>query len=233
MTPHNEAGRGDYAEAVLLPGDPDRAAWIADTLLERPRRVNAIRGALGFTGSWRGMPVSVQSTGIGRPSLSIYVHELIVLYGAKRIVRIGTCGGLQAHVGLRALIVAQSAAMDADAGREDGWLLPDAALLSAASAQAAADGLDHHVAPMVCSDHFYHPQPLGRFAAARERGALACDMETSEIFALAARLGARALSVCTVVDSLVTRAEIARSERQAVFGPMARLALDALLRDAA
>ena len=94
MTPHIEARKGDYAERVLLPGDPDRAAWIAKTYFDQPRQVNAIRGALGFTGSYLGMPVSVQTTGIGRPSLSIYVHELFTIYGVRTIVRVGSCGSL-------------------------------------------------------------------------------------------------------------------------------------------
>lgn len=226
MTPHIEAGQGDYAERVLLPGDPDRAAWIAKTFLDRPRRVNAVRGALGFTGTYRGMPVSVQTTGIGRPSLSIYVHELFTTYGVRTMVRVGSCGALDESVGLRSLVIAEAAARDFEVGNAIAWRYPDAVLCQAAVARFRAGD---HASPMVSSDVFYHGDPLGRFAAARARGALACDMETAGLYGMAARLGARALSVCTVVDSLATGEEIAPAERQEVFAPMAELALEALL----
>ncbi len=231
MTPHIEAGKGDYAERVLLPGDPDRAAWIARTFFETPRLVNAIRGALGFTGTYRGMPVSVQTTGIGRPSLSIYVHELLTVFGVRTIVRVGSCGGLDGTVGLRSLVVAQSAAMDFEVESADAWRRPDPALYDKAATLAGRRGAERHACPMVSSDVFYHGDPLGRFAEARTRGALACDMETAAAYGMAARFGARALSICTVVDSLVTGEEIDNSERQAVFGPMAELALETLAGD--
>ena len=93
-TPHNEAKPGDYAEAVLLPGDPLRSKWIAENFLEGSRQVNGVRNCLGFTGTWKGKPVSVQATGMGQPSLSIYVHELLSIYGVKSLLRVGTCGGL-------------------------------------------------------------------------------------------------------------------------------------------
>lgn len=231
MTPHNEAGQGDFAEAVLLPGDPDRAAWIAETYLDDVRTVNTIRRAMGYTGTYRGMPVSIQATGIGRPSISIYVHELLNTYGVRRVVRIGSCGSLDESVGVRSLVIAHSAVMDFEFGSVDAWRRPDESLFELAVATAKTDGLDHTVCPMVSSDVFYHGDPLGRFAKARARGVLACDMETAAIYGLAARFGVRALSICTVVDSLVTHEEIANSERQAVFGPMSKLALDALLAD--
>jgi purine-nucleoside phosphorylase len=231
MTPHNEARKGDYAEAVLLPGDPERAEWIAAKFFEAPRKVNGVRGALGFTGSYRGMPISVQTTGMGRPSLSIYVHELLTVYGVKTIVRIGSCGALDESIGLRSAVIARSAAMDFEVDSIDAWRRPDDRLFELAAARAKADGHVHHISPMICSDVFYHPDPLGRFAKARARGVLACDMETSALFGLAARSGARGLSICTVVDSLVTGEEIEKSERQGVYEPMARLALDTLVDD--
>lgn len=231
MTPHNEAAKGDYAEAVLLPGDPDRAAWIAETFFDAPRKVNAIRGALGFTGSYRGVPVSVQTTGIGRPSLSIYVHELLAVYGVKTIIRVGSCGALDQSVAIRSLVVAQSAAMDFEVENADAWRRPDDGLYEIAAGRAKTGDVPGHVCPMVSSDTFYHGDPLGRFSAARARGVLACDMETAPLFGLASRFGVRALSICTVVDSLITGEEIGNSERQAVFGPIAKLALDTLVED--
>lgn len=231
LTPHNEAMRGDYAEVILLPGDPERAQWIAESFLEAPRRVNTIRGALGYTGHYRGMPVSVQTTGMGRPSFAIYVHELITVYGARRIVRIGSCGSIDPDVGVRSIVIAERSVMDHEIDRVGEWRYPDRLLVELATARAQADRYDHHVCPMVSSDVFYHPEPLGRFARARALGALTCDMETSCTFELAAASGIRGLSMCTVVDSLVTGEEIESTERQGVYGPMAKLALDTLADD--
>ena len=112
MTPHNEAKPGDYADAVLLPGDPLRAKWIAETFFDTPRQVNGVRNCLGFTGTWKGKPVSVQATGMGQPSLSIYVHELINVYNVQRLIRVGTAGGLSPAVKVRDLIIAQGASTD-------------------------------------------------------------------------------------------------------------------------
>jgi purine-nucleoside phosphorylase len=231
MTPHIHAGKDDYAERVLLPGDPDRALWMAKTFLDKPRQVNAIRGALGFTGSYRGMPVSIQTTGIGRPSLSIYIHELLTVFGASTIVRTGSCGSLDEKAPPRSLVIARSAAMDFEIENADAWRRPDTALYETAVKLAGKDRAGHNACPMVSSDVFYHADPLGRFAGARARGALACDMETASIYGMSQRFGARALSICTVVDSLVTGEEIGRSERQAVFGPMTELALETLVAD--
>jgi len=228
MTPHNEAQKGDYAEAVLLAGDPARSEWIARTFFDAPRQVNAIRGALGFTGTYRGMPVSVQTTGIGRPSFSIYAHELLAFYGVRRAIRVGTCGGLEEHVRIRDLIIAESARMDFEVEAAKPSRLPDPLLLERAADLARSRGYAHHYGPMVSSDVFYHPEALGRFARARGEGAVACDMESSPLYSLAEQFGASALSICTVVDNLVTGDETALSERQALFSNMARLALDVL-----
>ena len=229
MTPHNEAQPGDYAECVLLPGDPARAEWIAATYFEGPRRVNAVRGALGFTGIYRGMPVSVQATGVGRSSFLIYVHELMAFYGIRRAIRVGTCGGLEERVRIRDVVLAQSARMDFDVEAGGPALHPDATLFDAAASLAKPGGISHHVGPLVSSDVFYHPTPLARFTKARGEGAIACDMETAGLYALAGQFGARALSICTLVDNLVSGEETALSERQALFSNMARLALDVLV----
>lgn len=230
-TPHNEAKRGDYAEAVLLPGDPERAEWIATTFLDGVRCVNRVRGALGYTGQYRGVPVSVQTTGIGAPSLAIYVHELIETYGATTLIRVGTCGALAVHVKLRSLVVSQSASSDSQINRHLLGAYSHAAsadfeLLQQAARRAVELGLDHHIGQTASNDVFYHPDPLGRFAGVRAHGALAVDMETSALYSLAARFGARALSICTVVDSVVTDEETDTAERQELFSGMSRLALE-------
>ncbi|MER8462858.1 purine-nucleoside phosphorylase [Mesorhizobium sp. M1396] len=229
MTPHNEADKDDYADTVLLPGDPQRADWMAQTFLEVPRCINRRRGALGFTGLFRGKPVSIHSTGIGVSSFLIYVHELLDYYGARTLIRTGTCGSLTAKAKLRSLVISQSAqAESAQSGQVFGLYEPagpDPALLACALAKAAELGIDHCTGPTVCSDIFYHPEGAGRFADARAAGALAVDMETSALYRIAAHFGARALSICVVVDDIETGEQIDYSERQALFTDMTRLAL--------
>lgn len=232
MTPHIEAAAGDYAQAVLLPGDPERAAWIAETFLADARCVNRVRGELGFTGLYRGRPVSVQATGMGRSSASIYLYELATAYGVTTAIRIGTCGGLQADIAIRGLFLADDAIMEQDFSAGGVPERPDPALLQAAKTRAASLGIPIRSGPMLCSDVFYHPKPDGRFDQARAAGKLAVDMETSAVLGDARWLGVRALSMCTVVDNPVTGHEIAPSERQEVFGTMARLALEVACADA-
>src|SRR5690349_15347342 len=163
-TPHNSAQPGDYAEAVLLPGDPLRAKWVAETFLKDPKLVNSVRNCLGYTGSWNGKRVSVQATGMGQPSLSIYVHELINEYGLQRLIRIGTCGGLTANVKLRDLIIAQAATTDSTIVK-DGFgpfnfaPIADFGLLRSAVEKAEAAKLRYHVGNMLSSDVFYHVEP--------------------------------------------------------------------------
>jgi len=225
VTPHLEASAGDYAPTVLLPGDPDRAAWLARTFFEAPRQVNAIRGELGFTGLFRGMPISVQATGMGRPSFSVYAHELVEAYGARRLIRIGTCGGLHAAVAVRELFVADTAIMEDALKGGEKPLQPDTRLLGLARDKARTLGIACHSGPMLCSDVFY-PQPPGRFDWARDKGIIAVDMETAGLFKLAVELSIEALSICTVVDNPVSGEQAALSERQGLFTDMARLALE-------
>lgn len=225
MSIHLSAAHGDYAPVVLLPGDPLRAEWIARTLLDDVVAVNAIRGALGFTGTHRGQRVSVQTTGMGRPSLAIYVHELVMVYGVKRLIRIGTCGALPASVPLRHSVVAESGVMEQDFAATADVQTPDPVLLAAARRVAAGNDAVHF-GPMLSSDRFYHPDGMARFDGPRDAGLLAVDMETSGLYADAAALGVQALSICTVVDSAATGTQIDPSERQAVFGPMVTLALE-------
>lgn len=225
MSIHLAALPGDYAPVVLLPGDPLRAEWIARTLLDDAVLVNEVRGELGFTGTHRGRRVSVQSTGMGRPSIAIYVHELVAVYGVRNLIRIGTCGALTGEAPLRHCVVAESGIMEADFIAGGTPERPDADLLSIARKVAAGDEAIHF-GPMLCSDRFYHPDGLKRFEEPGRAGILAVDMETSGLYADASPLGARALSICTVVDSVVTGTQIDQSERQSVFAPMARLALE-------
>jgi len=226
MTPHNEALRGDYAETVLVPGDPLRAKWIAETFLEGAVCVNNVRGALGFTGRYKGRRVSLQTTGMGRPSFSIYVHELAAFYGVRTVIRIGSCGALTALTQLRDVFVAESAIMDTDLPRDLPAGRPDPDLFEHAVEAASRASIACHVGHMVSSDIFYHPEAATRFDLPRARGIIAVDMETANLFALARALDFRALSICTVVDSLLTGEETALSERPELFGGIARVALE-------
>lgn len=226
MTPHLEAAPGDYAETILLPGDPMRAAWIAETFLSDVRCVNGVRGCHGFTGRFRGMPVSLQATGMGRPSFTIYVHELVAFYGARTLIRIGSCGGLTAATLLRRVFLCDRAVMDTDLEASADFVHGDRGLYERGLGCARAIDLDIFSGPMVSSDVFYHPTPETRFDLPRSLGITAVDMETANLYTLAGRLGFRALSLCTVVDNLETGEFTAHSERQELFRDMARLALE-------
>lgn len=231
MTPHNHAKPGDYAEAVLLPGDPLRAKWIAENFFENPVQVNGVRNCLGFTGTYQGKPISVQATGMGQPSLSIYVHELINVYGAKTFIRVGTCGGLNTKVKVRDLIIAQAATTDSaivrDAFPGYGFApIADYALLAAAAQKASKAGLRSHVANMLSSDIFYHQDGFAPYEKLAAHGVLGVEMEAAALYLLAARFDVRALAICTMTDCLVTREEMSAEDRQSSLKDMVRLALD-------
>jgi purine-nucleoside phosphorylase len=230
-TPHNQAQPGDYAEAVLLPGDPLRAKWIAETFFEAPRQVNAVRNCLGYTGAWKGRPVSVQATGMGQPSLSIYLHELLTVYGVKTAIRVGTCGGLNARVKVRDLIIAQAATTDSAIVRDafGGYNfapIADFGLLSEAVTRARVQGLRAHVGNLLSSDIFYHADGLKAYEALMAHGVLGVEMEAAALYTLCARFGARGLAICTMTDCLITHAELSAAERQSSLEDMVRLALD-------
>ena len=230
MTPHNSAEPGDYAEAVLLPGDPLRAKWIAETFFEDARQVNAVRNCLGFTGKWKGKPVSVQATGMGQPSLSIYVHELLNFYGVRTAIRVGTCGGLSPAVKVRDLIIAQAATTDSTIVR-DGFgaynfaPIADFGLLSDAARRAREQGLAAHVGNLLSSDIFYHADGLRAYETLIAHGVLGVEMEAAALYTLCARFGAKGLAICTMTDSLVTGEALSADERQSSLEEMIELAL--------
>lgn len=229
-TPHNQAEPGDYAETVLLPGDPLRAKWIAETFFENPRQVNAVRNCLGFTGTWKGQPVSVQATGMGQPSTAIYVHELLDVYKVKKLIRVGTAGGLNVKVKVRDLVLAITASTDSAINRsfEPYTYAPfaDYDLLSKAVSLAGERGYNHHVCGVVSSDIFYVPDGVNSYGALTSHGVMAVEMEASAIYTLAQRFDAKALCICTISDCLVTGHEIDSSERQTSLKDMVELALD-------
>lgn len=231
MTPHNHAKPGDYAPSVLLPGDPLRAKWIAETFLEAPRLVNSVRNCLGFTGSWKGRPVSVQASGMGQPSLAIYVHELINVYGVTSLIRVGTCGGLNTRVKVRDLVLAQGASTDSSIvkGRFGAFNfapIADFGLLRSAADKAEAAGLRFHAGNMLSSDIFYHADGFAGYGALPDHGVIGVEMEAAALYTLAARFGVRALAICTMTDCLITHEEISADARQSSLKEMVELALD-------
>jgi len=231
MTPHNHAKPGDYAAAVLLPGDPLRAKWIAETFFEAPRLVNSVRNCLGYTGTWKGKPVSVQASGMGQPSLAIYVHELINVYGVTSLIRVGTCGGLNARVKVRDLILAQGASTDSSIvkGRFGAFNfapIADFGLLRSAAEKAEAAGMRFHAGNMLSSDIFYHADGFAGYDKLPAHGVIGVEMEAAALYTLAARFGVKALAICTMTDCLITHEEISADERQSSLKDMVELALD-------
>ncbi|MDD9726846.1 purine-nucleoside phosphorylase [Roseovarius sp. SK2] len=231
MTIHIGAAPGDIAETVLMPGDPMRAKWAAERFLDAPRQVNAVRGMLGFTGTWRGHPVTIHGSGMGMASLSIYANELLRDFGARTLIRIGSTGAMQPHVGLRDVIIAMTASSvgtpSSTIFRELNYApCADWGLLRAAVAATEARGVPHHVGGIYSSDTFYDERPDLNEQMTRH-GILAVEMETAEMYTLAARHGARTLSVLTVSDHLQTGEALPSEDREASFGDMVDIALEA------
>lgn len=237
MSVHLEARPGDIAPIVLLPGDPLRAQFIADKFLDDAVCHNRVRNALGFTGTYRGTRVSVQSTGMGMPSAAIYVHELLTAYHARILVRIGTCGAIRADLRTRDLILAQAAATDSAMfektfGGATFAAVADFELLRRAHALASEGGRSVRVGTVLTSDTFYPDESALStwWSPWAEHGVLAAEMETAALYTLAARRGAHALSILTVSDNLVTGEQTTADERQTGFGDMVSLALSVVTR---
>jgi purine-nucleoside phosphorylase len=235
MSTHLGAAPGDIAPVVLLPGDPLRARWIAETFLDDARCYTEVRGMLGFTGTWQGRPVSVQGSGIGQPSLAIYVTELLTEYDVQSVVRVGSCGALTERLALRDVVIGSGACTDSSMNRIafeglDYAPVADFGLLRRAVAAAEERDTDVHVGLLFSSDSFYaaRPELVTRMAG---YGVLAVEMEASALYTLAAKHGRRALTICTVSDHVVTGEETTSSEREQTFGEMVEIALQAALAD--
>lgn len=231
MSLHIGAEPGDIAHTVLMPGDPMRAKWAAETFLTEVRQVNAVRGMLGFTGTWQGHPVTVHGSGMGMPTLAIYTTELLRDYGVKTVMRIGSTGAMQSEVKLRDIILpmtASSISTPSSALFRDVRFAPcaDWTLLRAAADAAEARDVPHHIGGIYSSDTFYDERPdLNKLMT--RHGTLAVEMETAELYIQAARYGARALSVLTVSDHLVTGEELPQADRERSFSDMVEIALQA------
>lgn len=229
-TPHLGAEKGDIAESVLLPGDPLRAKFIAENFLENPVCHNEVRGMLGFTGTYKGKRVSVQGTGMGIPSISIYVHELLAFYGVKTVIRIGTCGSMQPDVGLRDVVLAMSASTDSAVnklrfGGRDYAPTANFDLVRRAWEEAGKMGVKAVVGSIFTSDTFYDDNPES-WKLWAEYGAIAVEMETAALYTLAAKFKAKALSLLTVSDSVITHEQCSAEERQTTFRQMMEIALE-------
>ncbi|AKK07672.1 purine-nucleoside phosphorylase [Corynebacterium testudinoris] len=228
-TPHINPRGVDIAETILLPGDPLRAKFIAETYLDDVVQFNDVRNMLGYTGSYRGAPISVMGSGMGIPSISIYAWELINIFECKKVVRIGSCGSLQPDIDLYEIIVGQSASTDSnilDQYNVPGTWAPTASwkLLKAVTDEAEKQNVNVHVGNILSSDIFYHADDTANQRWS-DMGVLGVEMESAGLYAIAARAGVDALGLFTVSDNILTGGSTTPEERQTAFTQMMELAL--------
>jgi len=230
MSIHIGAKEGDIAESILLPGDPLRAKFVAESFLEKPVQYTGVRNILGFTGTYKGKKVSVQGTGMGIPSISIYVNELFKDYGVKRAIRIGTAGSINKDVKIRDIVLAMSACTDSGANhiRFGGRSYAPTAtfsLLKTAWDIATVKGYQPKVGPIVSEDMFYSEEK-DEWKLWAKYGCLALEMESAELYTLAAKFNREALCILTISDSLITGEATSSDERQTTFTRMMEVALE-------
>lgn len=232
-TPHINAEMGDFADVVLMPGDPLRAKYIAETFLQDVRQVNNVRGMLGFTGTYKGRKISVMGHGMGIPSCSIYAKELITDFGVKVIIRVGSCGAVMDDVKLRDVVIGMGACTDSKVNRlrfkdHDFAAIADYDLVHNAVEAAKARNVNVRVGNLFSADLFYTPDP-DMFKVMEKYGILGVEMEAAGIYGVAAEYGARALAICTVSDHIKTGEQTTSDERQTTFNEMIEIALDSVL----
>lgn len=232
-TPHNSANVGDFAKTVLMPGDPLRAKFIAETFLEAPKLVNNVRGIHGYTGTYKNVPVSVMASGMGIPSIGIYSYELFSQYEVENILRIGSAGAISAKLKLRDVVAAQGACTNSNFARQyelPGTFAPiaDYTLLETAVAVAREMGVEMPVGNVLSSDTFYDAS--GSSMKWAEMGVLAIEMEAAALYMNAAKLGKRALAICSISDSIVTGEELDAEARQNTFTTMMKIALETAVK---
>ena len=235
MTPHNSARPGDFAKTVLMPGDPLRSKFIAETFLTDPKLVNNVRGVQGYTGKWKDVPVSVMASGMGMPAIGIYSWELYSSYNVENIIRVGSAGALQDNVNVMDIVIAQGACTNSNYAEHfnfPGTCAPiaDPKLLRCAMDTAEERGATWHVGNIYSSDNFYHPKSYDGTLAVRRMGVLAVEMEAAALYANAAYLGKRALCICTISDHLYKQEELSPEERQTGFNEMIEIALDTAVK---
>jgi purine-nucleoside phosphorylase len=233
MSLHIGADKGAIADTALMPGDPLRAKYAAEKFLENPVCYNEIRGMYGFTGTYKGKRISIQGSGMGQPSMGIYAYELMTFYDVKKIMRIGSCGAIQPEIELRDIVLAMSASTNAGTNRNnfrgmDFAPCADSELFLVAAAKAKELKLRVKSGNILSSDNFYDDDPEIWKLWARY-GVLAIEMEASMLYTLAAKLGVKALAICTVSDSIVNETLLPAEDREKTFDDMIVLALETAL----
>ena len=239
-TPHIEAKPGDFGKTVLMPGDPLRSKFIAETFLENPVLVNNVRGVQGYTGTYKGVKVSVMASGMGMPAIGIYSHELYNAYGVENIIRVGSAGSIQDHINLYDIVIGQGACTDSNFAAQfhlPGTFAPiaDFDLLCAAVDAAKEAGATYHVGNINSSDVFYGdhegvPEGLDSVYALKKMGVMALEMEAAALYMNAARYGKRALCICTISDHVLKGVETTSAERQTAFTQMMKIALETAVK---
>ena len=234
-TPHIDAKRGDFADVVLMPGDPLRAKFIAERFLEKPRLVNEVRNMYGYTGGYGKHTVSVLAHGMGIPSCMIYATELIQEFGVKKLIRVGSCGALAADVKLGDVIIAMGASTDSKINRlrfmdHDYAAIADPELFTTAVAVARERKIAVHLGNIFSSDYFYSPQPE-MFDVLEKMKVIAVEMELAGFYGVAAEYGAQALGILTVSDHIRRHEKMSTEQRQSGFEEMIQLALETAVRD--
>lgn len=229
-TPHNSASAGDFAKTVLMPGDPLRAKYIAETYLESPKQVTAIRNMLGYTGTYKGKEISVMGSGMGMPSIGIYSYELFHFYDVDHIIRIGSAGGLQDSLKLMDIVVAMGACTNSNFASQyelPGTFAPtaDYGLMSRAIEIAKAQGTHVVVGNVLSSDTFYSADSTANDKW-KSMGVLAVEMEAAALYMNAAKAGKKALCLLTISDHIYTGEELSAADRQLSFGKMMEIALE-------
>ncbi len=233
MTPHISAKKGEVAQSILLPGDPLRAKWIAETFFDKPKCFSETRGMLGFTGTWKSRPVSVMGTGMGMPSLSIYVHELLDKYRVKSMIRVGSCGAIADGLDLLDVIIVNGASTDSAINRQKFGNISyapvaDFNLLRRAVALAEEREISHRVGPIMSGDQFYIDD-MTYLAKIKAHGVLGVEMEAAALYTLAAQFNAAALGIMTVSDIIGSTRELNAKEREQSMKDMCAIALDTLV----
>ena len=235
-TPHNSAKPGDFGKTVLMPGDPLRSKFIAENFLENPVLVNNVRGVHGYTGTYKGVKVSVMASGMGMPAIGIYSHELYTGYGVENIIRVGSAGSIQDHINVYDIVLGQGACTDSNYAHQfhiPGTYAPIASweLLTEAVKACENHNATDHVGKVNSSDVFYGdhagvPEGLDAVYALKKMGVMALEMEAAALYMNAARYGKRALCICTISDHVLKGVETTSEERQNSFTQMMKVALD-------
>ena len=230
-TPHISSKKGDFAPVVLMPGDPKRARFVAENFLDSPRLVNDVRAVSGYTGTYRGCPVSVMASGMGMPSMGIYSYELFAGYDVERIIRIGSAGAMQENIRLRDIVLGMGACTNSAFASQYGLPgtfapIADFDLLRRAADACEKLGAPYHVGNLLSSDTFYNDDPADSTAWCK-MGVMAVEMEAAALYCNAARLGKSALAICTVSDHILTGEATTSTERETTFTKMMEVALTA------